>query len=321
MLVSICVPAYNAQSTLNETLLSIRRQTYEDFEVFVIDDGSSDGTADIAATHASSDRRFRLISKSNGGVASARNLALAAAKGIYFANLDADDVWHSNMLEKQIETILNEREVVTVSYTWFAYIDERGRIFAVSKPEDEGNVIRRMCRGNLVGNGSSALMHTETLRAIGGWDPTLLGRNDDYNTFFALAELGKYTVVRSLLLGYRQVTGPNMTGNAELMLKSYDEVVRRYSQKYNQFKDEFKAGRYELIAYLLDKAVLGHRWSAIPFLLKQARLMNKVYPLKLISSLPTVICRMILPQNFRSQIRRDAEKAMYRGKYFSEEQF
>ena len=317
MLVTICVPAYNAQSTLDETLWSIRRQTFANFEAIVVDDGSVDDTAEIAAAHARADERIKLISKKNGGVASARNLALASARGLYFANLDADDLWHPKMLEKQHALIEKSDKFVVLCYTWFAYIDERGRIVSVAEPSESGDVIHKMCTGNLVGNGSSALMHTATLRKVGGWDPTLRGRNDDYNTFFLLAEQGEFAVVRSYLLGYRQVTGANMTGNAKLMVSSYDEVVSRYRPKYPQYGEEFESGRIDLMIYLFDKAVLNRRWSSCVFLFREIFSINRRRAVKLVFGLPLILARMLIPIRARSMLRPGSAVSQLKGKVYT----
>ena len=100
-LISVVVPVYNAQRTLDETLLSIRSQSYRNIEVLVIDDGSIDISAAIAARHARIDGRIRLIRQANAGVAAARNRGIAEAKGDLIAPIDADDLWTAEKLEKQ----------------------------------------------------------------------------------------------------------------------------------------------------------------------------------------------------------------------------
>jgi len=82
-LVSVGIPAYNAEATLDETILSVRRQSHANLQIFVVDDGSTDATAAVAQRHANQDPRVTVIRKQNGGVASARNAALERARGVY----------------------------------------------------------------------------------------------------------------------------------------------------------------------------------------------------------------------------------------------
>jgi glycosyltransferase involved in cell wall biosynthesis len=96
-LVSVVIAAYNAESFIGETLASVRAQTFSDYEMIVIDDGSTDRTPEIA----SSCNGVFLVSQSNRGEAAARNAGIRAARGRYIAFLDADDVWLPSKLEKQ----------------------------------------------------------------------------------------------------------------------------------------------------------------------------------------------------------------------------
>ena len=169
-LVTVAIPAYNAQSTLDETLLSVRRQSHRDLEIFVVDDGSKDATVTIAQRHADEDARVTVVHKLNGGVSTARNAALDRATAPLFACVDADDVWHPEKITAQIATLRNGGPSVLLSYTWFADINETSHILSTAEPNEEGTVIARMCRGNLVRNGSSPLMLTHALREVGGWD-------------------------------------------------------------------------------------------------------------------------------------------------------
>lgn len=127
-LITVAIPAYNAAATLDETLLSVRQQSYPELEIFVIDDGSTDATAAIAQRHAAVDRRVSLVRKSNGGVSAARNEALDRATGALFATIDADDLWHPDKIAYQMQSMRDRSSGVVLNYTWYAYIDAKGRI-------------------------------------------------------------------------------------------------------------------------------------------------------------------------------------------------
>lgn len=106
--ISIIVPAYNAARFVAATLSSIRAQTVGDFEVIVVDDGSTDDTVQVVAPFLA-DSRFRLIRQANGGLVAARNAGAAHAKGEFVAFLDADDVWRPWLLERAMEAMRDPR--------------------------------------------------------------------------------------------------------------------------------------------------------------------------------------------------------------------
>jgi glycosyltransferase involved in cell wall biosynthesis len=106
-LVSVIVPVYNGENYLSETLDSIFAQDYEPFEVIVIDDGSTDGSADIVQSYSN----VRYIHQSNQGVPVARNTGLTAAQGEFIAFSDQDDLWKPNKLRVQTGYLLQYTEV------------------------------------------------------------------------------------------------------------------------------------------------------------------------------------------------------------------
>lgn len=298
-LVTVGIPAYNAQATLHETILSVQQQTHTNLEIFVVDDGSQDRTSDIARRHADQDDRVKVIRKRNGGVASARNAALDRASGALFASVDADDIWHPDKIRLQVAS-LQSNDSAVLSYTWYAYIDEKSRVLSTAEPLEEGNVLRRMCRGHLVGNGSSTLIPTRPLRDIGGWDPDpRLDGNEDYKAFFTLAERGNFVVVRKHLLGYRQ-TRDNKSSKAKKMLGSYDQVVSEFRPRHPEYADQFAAGRMELIAYLFDRAVLSQRLNAAVYLFRQALMQDQPSAYAMLLRAPLITSRIVLPLGVRA---------------------
>ena len=110
-MISVVIPLYNKAQSIRKTLDSVLAQTYKDFEIIVVDDGSTDGSADVAETTLFASRlsplAFRLIRKPNGGVSSARNAGILAAKGEFIAFLDGDDLWHPEYLETLHRLILD----------------------------------------------------------------------------------------------------------------------------------------------------------------------------------------------------------------------
>lgn len=124
-LVSIITPMYNTGDFIGETIQSVQKQTYENWEMIIVDDASPDGGAGIREVkkYAVTDKRIVLVeSKVNSGSSGARNRALRKSRGEYIAFLDADDLWHPEFLEKQL-AFLAEKKVVLV-FCSYRRIDE-----------------------------------------------------------------------------------------------------------------------------------------------------------------------------------------------------
>lgn len=124
-LVSILIPTYNSEQFIAEAIGSVQQQTYQNWEMIVVDDASSDGTVALISKLMQTDNRIQLqVLESNSGTGVARNTALAKAKGKYIAFLDADDLWKPEKLEKQINFMQTQKLPFTFSF--YDCIDEQG---------------------------------------------------------------------------------------------------------------------------------------------------------------------------------------------------
>jgi FkbM family methyltransferase len=127
-LVTICISAHNSAGTLSYAIESVLRQDYPNFELFVLDDASTDGTAEVARHFAAKDNRITVIvSNRNRGTYWNRSLALSRAKGVFFTTLDADDICHPQRIPLQLAFLDQEREALGVFGLWFR-IDRVGRL-------------------------------------------------------------------------------------------------------------------------------------------------------------------------------------------------
>ena len=112
--VSVILPVYNAEKTLDETLGSIQQQSFQDYELIIVDDGSTDNSADISRRHQQKDSRISVLSQSNYGVIQASNRALKQAVGRYIARMDADDIMHVERLQTQFDFLENSPKIDVV---------------------------------------------------------------------------------------------------------------------------------------------------------------------------------------------------------------
>ena len=125
--VSIIVPIYNAKDYILETVASVQAQTYTDWELLLVDDGSTDGTGEMLSRHLAQlqDPRIKFLPKENGGAAKARNYGLKQAAGRYVAFLDADDLWTEDKLEKQLAFL--EAKDAAFCFTGYEFADSQGK--------------------------------------------------------------------------------------------------------------------------------------------------------------------------------------------------
>lgn len=183
--VSVVIPLYNARDVIRETIQSVLAQTWKDYEIVVIDDGSTDGSGEVAREFGSA---LRYIRQENGGVALARNRGIAESTGTYIALLDHDDLWHPTKLEKQV-AVLNQRPEVGMVISDVAHIDREGHPMGIiGKGYNPSETFARLfVRGN-VPTPSAAMIRRAVLNAVGGLDQAFLSAGmDDHELWTRIA--------------------------------------------------------------------------------------------------------------------------------------
>ena len=234
-LVSVVIPAFNAAATLAETIASVLNQTFPNIEVIVVDDGSTDETARIAAEFSERDARVCLLQKTNEGVASARNYGIEVAKGEFIAPIDADDLWHPTRVEKHLSKIISSPDVALV-YSPFRLIDKENRLISSSpRFTIRGHVILRNMAINFVGNGSGILIRRSVIQEFGGYSVSLRNMElegcEDFLLQLHVASRYRFEVVPEYLIGYRQ--GPaTMSANQARMDQSRLYVTELIGSAY-----------------------------------------------------------------------------------------
>lgn len=176
--VSVIIPVYKAEKYIAATVQSVLDQTYKNFELIIVDDGSPDKSVEICQQF--NDRRIKIIRQQNRGVCAARNAGIRQAEGEYLAFLDGDDLWLPEKLEKHIEHLENSPSV-GLSFSHSAFIDEAGEplgIYQMAKVRDISSELI-LCR-NPIGNGSTPVIRRETLAAIKFQDNVFGSMEDCY---------------------------------------------------------------------------------------------------------------------------------------------
>lgn len=242
-LISVIIPAYNAEDFIDEALSSALAQTYPHFEIIVVDDGSHDRTADVVKARADQDSRIRLITQENSGVAAARNLAIRQARGNFIAPLDADDLWHSDKLERQFDKMRTGGQSVGLVYTWCSTIDADGRVIkrGASNAITVGWAYESLLYFNFIVSASVPLIRKECLVEVGGYDENLRARGaegcEDLQLYLDIAEKWKISVVPAFLVGYR-MTANSMTRNVQKMKRSHELVLADAKSRHPEVSEK-----------------------------------------------------------------------------------
>jgi len=198
--VSVIIPAFNAMAFLPRTIASVFGQTFDDFEIIVVNDGSTDGIEVWGQTIT--DPRFRLISQPNQGQSAARNLGIRASAGDYLAFLDADDVWEPSKLAKQVE-VLDSNPGVGLVYTWVAEIDTDDRpLSKVWTISAEGRVWEQLVKGNIIACGSVPMVRRRCADEVGPFLKFPFAC-EDWDYWLRISASFDFKVIKEVLVYYR----------------------------------------------------------------------------------------------------------------------
>lgn len=176
--VSVIIPTYNRAHLVGRAIRSVLNQTYQDFEIIVVDDGSTDKTEEVVKSF--NDPRIRYIRhEQNRGGSAARNTGIRTARGGVIAFLDSDDEWLPEKLAKQVQKMTGSGDQVGLVYTGEKVIDaETGRCLVEKVPSLEGNVHSQLLEGDFIGTCSSVMVKKTAIEAVGGFDEQLVSRQD-----------------------------------------------------------------------------------------------------------------------------------------------
>ena len=133
-IISVILPVFNMEKYIDRCVNSVIGQSFSDWELILVDDGSTDGSGNICDEYAKKDSRIRVIHKKNGGVASARQIGTDEAEGKYSIHCDADDWIDSNMLENMYSEAQKEDADIVVSNFYYNYSNDRECLYKVKVP-------------------------------------------------------------------------------------------------------------------------------------------------------------------------------------------
>lgn len=314
--ISVVIPTYNHARYVLQTLDSVFAQTFTDYEVIVVNDGSPDDTAERLRPLAEAGR-IRYVEQKNAGQATARNVGIALARGEFIALLDDDDLWPPDKLERQLHA-LRERPEMDVAYGRVECVDDQGR--PVDVRQDDGSplswqkdgpsgkifdaILKQYC---LVSPGQT-LVRRDALRRLGAapFDPALWGC-DDHDLWLRLARNGQFLFLPHLCLCYRWHSG-SASRDKLRMLRNENKLIQKLAreqttveqrrlirERFRRVREQMrncwaaaafeatKAGKARasfhcmLRAALLDPRLFTQRWVLAMLLRTGAKALGKGY--------------------------------------------
>lgn len=242
--VSVVIPAYNAMTFLPETLKSVSKQTLQDYEIIVVNDGSTDDI-DVWMTQIT-DSRVKLISQANQGASVARNTGIEKSQGHYIAFLDADDLWEPTKLEKQVQ-ILDQNPQVGLAYTWVALIDSQDKFTGkVWEYDLEGDVWETLIEHNIIETSSTAMVRRSCLDIVGLFDTTISkggAGSEDWEMWLRIAGQYSFKGVPEPLTYYR-THASNGSKNWAMMENDYHLILEKTFAKAPAYRQHLKSRSY-----------------------------------------------------------------------------
>jgi glycosyltransferase involved in cell wall biosynthesis len=260
-LISIIIPAYNAESTILETIESVRDQTFSNLEIIVVDDGSADET--LALVRGIRDERLKIVAGAHLGLSAARNRGIERARGEFLSFIDADDLWTPEKLEMQLHA-LQSNPTAAVAYSWTAFIDPRGRfLFAKERVYFQGDVYPQLLRSCFIASGSNVLIRKSVVESIGLFDMQLRAA-EDWEYWLRVAERWHFALVPRYQILYR-VLSDSISSDVATMehetLIVLDRALQTAPPNIRNRQNEFLANLKQYVGFLYLTRTSGSQRS------------------------------------------------------------
>ncbi len=265
--VSVIIPTYNRASLISQAIDSVLAQTFKDYEIIVIDDGSTDNTQEIRKKF---DGRINTICQANQGIAQTRNQGIRQAQGSYIAFLDSDDFWTPEKLQEQVK-VLDQNPRVGIVYGRMPIINEKGETIGMKPAGVSGKNLKELLElwGDIP---TSTVLARKACFDQAGLFDTQLESMEDIDMWIRIAEHYDLYEIEHKVLAYYRRHGQQITQN---MVKVYEGLVKIFTKiqaNYPQAPPKLMLRRITENQYLLAKAfydqgsypnAFQHAWKAI----------------------------------------------------------
>lgn len=321
---TIVIPAYNVAKTIRETLDSALSQTCGDFEVVVVDDGSTDETPSILASYE--DPRLRIVRQKNRGLAGARNTGIASARARYIGFLDGDDLWEPNKLAIHIAHLRNHPDV-GVSFSASRLIDVDGVDLGLTQtPKTREIGAEDVLLRNPIGNGSSSVIRREALQDV-AWRPEsesdrdwvfdeTFRQSEDIECWMRIALTTRWRFEGSSTpLTLYRVNPGGLSANVDAQLASWDRMLAHVSSLAPAFaRRHGPAARAFQLRYLARRAVSARDGGAAMKLMLRALVESRTpvwrEPIKTLTTLGAGVALMCCGERLYARLEERAFDAL-----------
>lgn len=270
---SVIIPAYNREKELPKCIESVLEQTYKNFEIIIVDNGSTDSTKEIVQNYINQDSRIKYFWQENSGSpAGSRNTGIQKALGEWIAFLDSDDYWYPNKLEMVAKALDENNDTIAVSHYEDKIIDTKhvGILKHGSRLIENNTYLDLLFNGNNLST-SAMTVKKEKLIEVGLFDI----RKDyfaieDYDMWMKLSKIGKFSYIK-IVLGAFIIAGSNMSGNTELINNNLKTLVLNHIESLDTSeKEKLKIIHGSRIDYYKGRTyqLNGEMKKAIPILIK-----------------------------------------------------
>jgi glycosyltransferase involved in cell wall biosynthesis len=223
--VTVVIPTFNRAAIVGRAIRSVLGQTCQDWELIVVDDGSTDGTEPVVT--AFSDNRIKYVRhdrKLGGGAA--RNTGIRCAQGEYVAFLDSDDEWLPEKIQKELEVFQSSDPAVGLVYTGKMMLDETGRVLEIRMPTKSGWVYEALLDGNFIGSCSRVAVKKQAVERVAGFDETLVA-HQDWDLWLRVARVSSVAFVPNCLVK-RHLGSGQITGSLRRICEGRERILQKY---------------------------------------------------------------------------------------------
>jgi glycosyltransferase involved in cell wall biosynthesis len=264
-LVSVILPVYNAEKYISEAIWSILNQTHKNFELIIIDDGSTDRSLEIIETII--DPRIILITRENRGLIKTLNQAISLAKGDFIARMDADDISHPRRLELQLNFLLQHPDVGVIG-SYVECVDENGVLLCIRKPPRLNYFLKGMCLFGVPFSHPSIMVNYKLIGEEYYYDEKYV-HAEDFELWVRLSKNFKFGLVAECLLKYRILNSSVSSLYKEGQDDMHKRIVYFYFIRNKQklsFEDFSKIYSQESFCDFFFRIILNQNsFAKIPF--------------------------------------------------------
>jgi len=242
-LVSIIMPAYNAEKFISKSIESVLQQTYQNWELLVVNDGSKDNTSSVVSSFH--DARIKLIEQVNGGVSKARNTGITNSTGEFIAFLDSDDLWLKDKLEIQVKYLMKNQNIVLSYGDYLSFIEDRKIIENKQLyPFKIKDLKKRLLVFNFIAT-LTVMVKSDVLKATGGFDTELFGP-EDWDLWIKISQKGSIGYIKENLAMYREHEGGISKNKKRQLNEEYKVINRHILQSNNEILKKYALWFYNL---------------------------------------------------------------------------